>query len=53
VEDTFGRLIETVRRTAGDDRETVRVRLLELFEVIGADDPRVVTARSALARVLF
>lgn len=53
VEDAFGRLVETVKRTAGDDRETARVRLLELFEVIGADDPRVVTARSALARVLF
>ena len=29
------------------------VRLLELFEVIGADDPRVTAARTALARVLF
>jgi putative thioredoxin len=53
VEDAFGRLVETVQRTAGDDREAARLRLLELFEVIGADDPRVVTARSALARVLF
>lgn len=53
VEDAFGRIVETVRRTAGDDRETARLRLLELFEVIGADDPRVVTARSSLARVLF
>ncbi|MEV6652990.1 tetratricopeptide repeat protein [Streptomyces sp. NPDC051219] len=53
VEDAFGRLVETVRRTAGADREAARVRLLELFEVVGADDPRVTTARSALARVLF
>ncbi|WP_181765754.1 tetratricopeptide repeat protein [Streptomyces albidus (ex Kaewkla and Franco 2022)] len=53
VEDAFGRLVETVKRTSGDDRETARVRLLELFDVIGPDDPRVVTARSALARVLF
>lgn len=53
VEDAFGRLVDTVRRTAGDDRETARVHLLELFEVLGADDPRVITARSALARVLF
>ncbi|MFE7314583.1 tetratricopeptide repeat protein [Streptomyces sp. NPDC057555] len=53
VEDAFGRLIETVKRTAGDDREAARVRLLELFEVIGADDPRVSKARTALARVLF
>ncbi|MFD7875767.1 tetratricopeptide repeat protein [Streptomyces sp. NPDC059766] len=53
VEDAFGRLIETVQRTAGEDRETVRLRLLELFEVVGAEDPRVATARRALSRALF
>jgi putative thioredoxin len=53
VEDAFGRLIDTVRRTAGDDRDTVRRRLLELFEVVGPEDPRVVGARRALARALF
>ena len=53
VEDAFGRLIETVGRTAGDDRDAVRVRLLELFELVGADDPRVAAARRALARALF
>lgn len=53
VEDAFGRLVDTVRRTAGDDRDAVRLRLLELFEVVGPDDPRVVSARTALARVLF
>lgn len=53
VEDAFGRLVDTVKRTVGDDRETARLRLLELFEVIGAEDPRVVAARGALARVLF
>ncbi|GAA2399791.1 tetratricopeptide repeat protein [Streptomyces glaucosporus] len=53
VEDAFGRLVETVRRTAGDDRNAARVHLLELFEVVGSEDPRVVAARSALARVLF
>ncbi|MGJ5753288.1 putative thioredoxin [Streptomyces puniciscabiei] len=53
VEDAFGRLIETVQRTLGDDRDTVRRRLLELFEVVGPEDPRVVGARRALARALF
>ncbi|WP_445526249.1 tetratricopeptide repeat protein [Streptomyces cyslabdanicus] len=53
VEDAFGRLIDTVRRTAGEDRDTVRLRLLELFEVVGAEDPRVTGARRALARALF
>ncbi|MEV1054144.1 tetratricopeptide repeat protein [Streptomyces sp. NPDC049887] len=53
VQDAFGRLVETVRRTAGEDRDAARLRLLELFEVIGPDDPRVTAARTALARVLF
>jgi putative thioredoxin len=53
VEDAFGRLVDTVRRTAGDDRDAARLRLLELFEVIGPDDPRVIKARGDLARVLF
>ncbi|WEO95236.1 tetratricopeptide repeat protein [Streptomyces sp. FXJ1.172] len=53
VEDAFGRLIDTVRRTAGDERDKVRLRLLELFEVVGPEDPRVVGARRALARALF
>ncbi|MDQ0940652.1 tetratricopeptide repeat protein [Streptomyces sp. V1I1] len=53
VEDAFGRLVETVRRTTGEDRDAARVRLLELFEVVGPEDPRVTAARSALARVLF
>ncbi|MEU9043512.1 MULTISPECIES: tetratricopeptide repeat protein [unclassified Kitasatospora] len=53
VEDAFGRLVDTVGRTAGEDRDIARLRLLELFEVIGSDDPRVTAARTALARVLF
>ncbi|WP_418959201.1 tetratricopeptide repeat protein [Streptomyces tritici] len=53
VQDAFGRLVDTVRVTAGEDRDAARVRLLELFEVIGAEDPRVTAARQALARVLF
>lgn len=53
VEDAFGRLVDTVARTAGEDRQAARVRLLELFEVVGGDDPRVVAGRQALARVLF
>ncbi|MFP1626534.1 tetratricopeptide repeat protein [Streptomyces sp. 5K101] len=53
VQDAFGRLVETVRRTAGADRDAARVRLLELFEVVGPEDPRVTASRQALARVLF
>ncbi|MFE6866552.1 tetratricopeptide repeat protein [Kitasatospora sp. NPDC057692] len=53
VEDAFGRLVSTVGRTFGEDRDAARLRLLELFEVIGPEDPRVTAARQALARVLF
>ncbi|GGY34191.1 tetratricopeptide repeat protein [Streptomyces omiyaensis] len=53
VQDAFGRLVETVRRTFGEDRDAARLRLLELFEVIGPEDPRVIAGRQALARVLF
>lgn len=53
VDDAFARLIDLVRRTHGDDRETVRTRLLELFTVVGSADPRVATARRALASALF
>lgn len=53
VEDAFARLIDLVRVTAGDERERVRQRLVDLFEVAGTDDPRVVTARRALASALY
>ncbi|MCC2322897.1 tetratricopeptide repeat protein [Cellulomonas xiejunii] len=53
VEDAFARLVELVRRTTGEDRERVRLRLVDLFEVLGAADPRVVAARRALAAALY
>ena len=53
VEGAFARLIETVRVTAGDERAAARAHLIELFDVIGAQDPKVVAARSALANALF
>ena len=53
VQDAFDRLIELVKRLDGDDRERVRERLLELFTVVGAADPRVAAARRALATALF
>lgn len=53
VEDAFGRLVDLVRRTSGDERERVRLRLVDLFEVLGAEDPRVVAARRALASALY
>jgi putative thioredoxin len=53
VDDAFARLVDTVRRVSGDDRDEVRARLLELFEIVGSADPRVTKARSALASALF
>lgn len=53
VEDAFHRLLGVVRRSVGDDRETARQRLIELFAVVGAEDPRVVAARAQLMRALF
>jgi putative thioredoxin len=53
VEDAFLRLVDTVRRTSGADRERVRSHLVELFDVVGNDDPRVPAARLALANAVF
>lgn len=52
-ERAFARLIDVVRRSAGEDRDTARVRLVELFAVVGADDPAVVAARRDLTNALF
>jgi putative thioredoxin len=53
VEDAFGRLIDLVRRTAGDDRDKARTHLLGLFAAVGNDDPRVLKGRQNLANALF
>lgn len=53
AEAAFTRLIDVIRRTAGDERETARVRLLELFETLGAADPAVIKARRQLTSALF
>ena len=53
VEDAFGRLVELVRRTSGDDRDAAREHLLALFGAVGNDDPRVLRGRQALASALF
>lgn len=49
----FSRLIELVKTTSGKEREQVRDRLLELFEIAGPTDPAVVRGRTALANALF
>ena len=53
VEAAFARLVETVRRTFGDDRDRVRQHLVGLFELFPTDDPRVAAARRNLAGALY
>ncbi len=53
VEDAFTRLVDTVRATAGDDRNQAREHLLELFEIVGSGDERVAAGRRALMSALF
>ncbi len=53
IEDALNRIIAFIGRNFGPERETARVRLLELFDVVGISDQRVAKARQGLARVLF
>ena len=53
VDDAFGRLIDLVRRTSGDERDAARTHLLGLFAAVGNDDPRVLKGRQNLANALF
>lgn len=51
--DAFSRLIELVRLNSGKERDQVRDRLIELFEIAGPTDPAVISGRTALANALF
>ncbi len=53
IEQAFARLIGTVRRTSGDDRDRARNHLVGLFELFPPEDPRVARARRDLASALF
>jgi putative thioredoxin len=53
VEQAFARLLNAVRRTAGDDRDRARTHLVSLFDLFAPDDPRVMKARRDLASALF
>jgi putative thioredoxin len=53
VDGALGRLLGLVRRVSGEDRDAVRERLIEYFDLLGPDDPRVAPARRALANALF
>lgn len=49
----FERLTALVRSTSGDERTSVRTRLIELFEIFDPADPDVVLGRRNLANALY
>lgn len=51
--EAFARLLGPIRFAAGTERDQLRTHLLDLFEVIGPDDPSVARARLDLANALF
>jgi putative thioredoxin len=53
IEAGFDRLLDTVRRTSGDERNQARVHLLRLFDVFPPRDQRVTKARATLSSLLF
>ena len=53
LDDAFLRLLELFPTLDAEGKNLVRTRLLEYFEVAGADDPRVVIARRQLTNLLY
>jgi putative thioredoxin len=53
VEDAFDRLLTLFPKLDADGRKRVRERLVEFFEVVGTEDPRVVAARRRLTNLLY
>jgi putative thioredoxin len=53
VDDAFGRLLDVFPSLKPDEKDKIRVRLLEYFEIVGAEDPRVIAARRRLTMLLY
>ena len=53
LDDAFDRLLELFPTVFGADRESVRTRLLDYFEIAGPEDPRVNAARKRLTAMLY
>ena len=53
IDDAFERLLCAFPQAEKDDREAIRGRLLQLFDVVGTSDPRVISARGRLAALLY
>lgn len=53
IDDAFGRLLGIFAELDSDARDTVRARLVELFDAVGAAHPAVVDARRRLTSMLY
>ena len=53
AEKAFDRILAVVKRTTGAERNTARLHLLDLFEVLSPDDERLKKARTQLTLLLF
>ena len=53
AEKAFDRILAVVKRTSGAERNTARLHLLDLFEVLSPDDERLKRARTQLTLLLF
>ena len=53
VDDAFGRLLDLFPTLDQPGKNTLRTRVLEYFEITGAEDPRVITARRRLTGLLY
>ncbi|RLP75086.1 co-chaperone YbbN [Mycetocola tolaasinivorans] len=53
IQDAFVRLLDLFPAASAEDRGLLRQRLVEYFDVVGAEDPRVRAARRALSDLLF
>jgi putative thioredoxin len=53
LEDAFDRLLTLFPTLDADGKNTTRTRMLEYFEIAGADDPRVISARRRLTALLY
>ena len=49
----FMRLLDVIRAVSGDDRDRVRLRLIELFTIVGTQEPVVIEARKMLSNALM
>jgi putative thioredoxin len=53
IEEAFDRLLGTIRRTSGADRDQARRHLISLFDAFPPREPRVAKARATLSSLLF